>query len=70
MTVTFLPIDRRKLLLSTAGLAFASAMGARPSFAQAKKSVAIALPTDPRSLDPLFKDDAVSGSIQRHIFDT
>ena len=70
MTEEIRSIDRRKLLQTTAAFAATTAFGTLPSLAQATRSVAIALPTDPRSLDPLFRDDAVSGSIQRHLFDT
>lgn len=70
MTDAILAFNRRGLLKSAAALAALGAFGAGRALAQEAKSVAIALPTDPRSLDPLFRDDAVSGSIQRHLFDT
>ena len=62
-----LSLRRRRLLASAGGLALASPGVAR---AQPGRGFVVAFPTDPRSLDPMFRDDAVSGSIQRHLFDT
>ena len=61
------PINRRSFLLAAGA---AGIGGVRPASAQASRSVVLVEPTDPRSLDPIFRDDEISGTVHRHIFDT
>jgi peptide/nickel transport system substrate-binding protein len=58
------PHRRTLLAAGAAGLL------AAPARAQDQRALSIALPADPRSLDPMFRDGGIEGSIQRHIFDT
>jgi peptide/nickel transport system substrate-binding protein len=62
-------IGRRMLL--AAGVAGAVAPAApRLAYSQNSRPLSIALPVDPGSLDPMFRDGGIEGTIQRHIFDT
>lgn len=51
-------------------LAAGAATLAPQARAQDQRALSIAFPADPRSLDPMFRDGGIEGSIQRHIFDT
>jgi peptide/nickel transport system substrate-binding protein len=61
-------ISRRRVLQGAAAAPLlAAATGAR---AQPARAVAMAIPGDPRSLDPMFRDGGIEGSIQRQYLDT
>ena len=61
-------INRRGFVVG-AGAAAAVAI-ARRATAQAARPLVLVEPTDPRSLDPLFRDDEIAGTVHRHLFDT
>lgn len=65
------PIRRRSMLHAAAGVSLAAA-GIRAPAARAQRAnaVAMAIPGDPRSLDPMFRDGGIEGSIQRQYLDT
>ena len=59
----------RRAVLAT-GAAGALALSRRSAMAQDSRKLSLALPADPRSLDPMFRDGGIEATIQRHIFDT
>jgi peptide/nickel transport system substrate-binding protein len=60
----------RRTLLAAGGAGILPSLRHQPAAAQEARPLSIALPADPRSLDPMFRDGGIEGSIQRHIFDT
>jgi len=69
MTAAIAARSMRTMLAALALAALATGAASAPASAQVSR-VVIVQGADARSLDPAFRADTVSGSLQRHVFDT